>query len=91
MSEEQNVETLERYFKTSERQDPLAFVELLHDDYIEEFPQSGERIRGKDNWLKMAENYLGLPSLDHSYKLSGDLAVIELTVEYGDSACVPAR
>jgi ketosteroid isomerase-like protein len=56
MSEEQNVETLERYFKTSERQDPLAFVELLHDDYIEEFPQSGERIRGKDNWRKKAEN-----------------------------------
>lgn len=34
----------------------------------------------------MAENYPGLPSLlDHSYKLSGDLGVIELTVDYGGS------
>ena len=84
MSEQQNRETLERYFETFERQDPLAFVELLHDDYVEEFPQSGERIRGKDNWRKIAENYPGLPTLaDHSYKLSGNLGVIELTVEYG--------
>ncbi len=83
MSEQQNRETLERYFETFERQDPGAFVELLHDDYIEEFPQSGERIRGKDNWQKMAENYPGLPSLiDHSYKISGDLAVIEMTFNY---------
>jgi hypothetical protein len=84
VSEQQNRDTVERYFETFERQDPGAFVELLHDDYVEEFPQSGERIRGKDNWQKMAENYPGLPSLvDHSYKISGDLAVIELTVDYG--------
>jgi SnoaL-like domain len=84
VSEQQNRETLERYFETFERQDPAAFVEFLHDDYVEEFPQSGERIRGKDNWRMMAENYPGLPTLaDHSYKISGDLAVIEITVEYG--------
>ena len=46
MSEQQNRDALERYFETFERQDPGAFVELLHDDYVEEFPQSGERIRG---------------------------------------------
>ncbi len=38
MSEQQNREALERYFQTFERQDPGAFVELLHDDYVEEFP-----------------------------------------------------
>jgi hypothetical protein len=76
VSEQQNRETLERYFETFERQEPVAFVEFLHDDYIEEFPQSGERIHGKDNRRKIAENYPGLPSMiDHSYKLSGDLAV----------------
>ncbi len=53
VSEQQNRETLERFFETFEHQDPLAFVEFLHDDYIEEFPQSGERIRGKDNWRKI--------------------------------------
>ena len=46
MSEQQNRDALERYFETFERQYPGAFVELLHDDYVEEFPQSGERIRG---------------------------------------------
>jgi ketosteroid isomerase-like protein len=56
VSEQQIRDTLERYFETFERQDPGAFVELLHDDYVEEFPQSGERIRGKDNWRKKAEN-----------------------------------
>jgi hypothetical protein len=84
VSEQQARETLQRYFETFERQDPGAFVELLHDDYVEEFPQSGEWIRGKDNWQGMAENYPGLPTLvDHSYKIGGDLAVVELTVEYG--------
>jgi hypothetical protein len=86
MSEQQNRDTLERYFQALEQQDLDAMEELLHDDYVEEYPQSGERIRGKDNWRKMAENYPGLPSLiDHSYKISGDLAVIELTVDYGGS------
>ena len=84
MSERPNRDTVERYFETFELQDPGAFVELLHDDYVEEFPQSGERIRGKDNRRTMAENYPGLPTLvDHSYKLSGDLAIIEMTVDYG--------
>jgi len=56
VSEQQIRDTLERYFETFERQDPGAFVELLHVVVVEEFPQSGERIRGKDNWRKKAEN-----------------------------------
>lgn len=84
MSEQQNREALERRFEAFERHDIDAFIELLADDYVEEYPQSGERIRGKDNRRKIPENYPdGLPSLiDHSYKISGDLAVIETTLEY---------
>jgi ketosteroid isomerase-like protein len=83
MSEQQNRDTLERYFQAFERQDLDAMEELLHDDYVEEYPQSGERIRGKDNWRKIAENYPGLPNMtDHSYVLSGDLGVMKMTVEY---------
>jgi ketosteroid isomerase-like protein len=83
MSEQQNRDTLERYFQAFERQDLDAMEELLHDDYVEEYPQSGERIRGKDNWRKIAENYPGLPNVtDHSYVLSGDLGVMKMTVEY---------
>ena len=87
MSEQQNRDVLERLFEAFQRQDLDAFVELLDDeyvdDYVEEYPQSGERIRGKDNRRKIAENYPGLPNLtNHSYKISGDLAVIEMTLEY---------
>jgi ketosteroid isomerase-like protein len=83
MSEQQNRDTLERYFQAFERQDLDAMEELLHDDYVEEYPQSGERIRGKDNWRMIAENYPGLPNMtDHSYVLSGDLGVMKMTVEY---------
>jgi ketosteroid isomerase-like protein len=83
MSEQQNRDTLERYFQAFERQDLDAMEELLYDDYVEEYPQSGERIRGKDNWRKIAENYPGLPNMtDHSYVLSGDLGVMKMTLEY---------
>jgi len=83
MSEQQNRDTLERYFQALEQQDLDAMEELLHDDYVEEYPQSGERIRGKDNWRKIAENYPGLPNMtDHSYVLSGDLGVMKMTLEY---------
>ena len=83
MSEQQNRDALERYFQVFEQQDLDAMEELLHDDYVEEYPQSGERIRGKDNWRKIAENYPSLPNMtDHSYVLSGDLGVMKMTLEY---------
>ena len=87
MSEQQNRNILERLFEVYEHHDLDAYFELLDDeyvdDYVEEYPQSGERIRGKANRRKIAENYPGLPNLtEHSYKISGDLAVIEMTLEY---------
>ncbi len=85
VSEQQNRATLERFFDVFSRHDFDEMIQfIMHDDYVEEFPQSDERIRGKDNWRKLAENYPGLPKLiDHSYKLREDLAVIEMTLEYG--------
>ena len=83
VSEQQNRDALERYFKAFERRDLDAFAELFHDDYVEEYPQSGERIRGKQNARAVNENYPGLPSLiNRSYNISGDLGVMELTLEY---------
>jgi ketosteroid isomerase-like protein len=84
MSEQQNRDTLERYRQAFfERQDIDAIADLMHDDYVEEYPQSGERIRGKDNARAVYGSYPALPTLiDYSYKLSGDLAIIEMTLEY---------
>ena len=83
MSEQENREVLERFFEAFERRDIDALADLVHDDYVEEYPQSGERIRGKQNVRAVTENYPGLPSLiDHSYVLSGDLGVMKMTLEY---------
>jgi hypothetical protein len=58
-------------------------AELMHDDYLEEYPQSGERIRGKHNARGVHENYPSMPNLiDFSYSISGDLAVVEMVVDY---------
>jgi ketosteroid isomerase-like protein len=83
MSEQENRDTLERFFEAFERRDLDALDGLVHDDYIEEYPQSGERIRGKDNARAVNENYPGLPSLiNRSYNISGNLGVMEMTLEY---------
>ena len=66
-----------------ERQYIDAIDDLMHDDYVEEYPQSGERIRGKDNARTIYENYPGIPNLiDYSYRLDGDLAVVEMILDY---------
>jgi len=84
VSEQENRDTLERYRQEFfERQDIDAIADLMHDDYVEEYPQSGEKIRGKDNVRTVYENYPGLPALiDYSYRLNGDLAAVEVSLEY---------
>jgi limonene-1,2-epoxide hydrolase len=83
VSEQENRDAVERYFQAFERQDLDAMEKLLHEDYVEEYPQSGERIRGKQNWRSVTENYPGLPNMtDHSSVLSGDLGVLKMTLEY---------
>ncbi len=39
-------------------------MQLLHPDFVEEWPQSGERIRGKANLRAILENYPGGVSLE---------------------------
>ena len=64
MSKQENRDILERYRQGFfERQNIDAIDDLMHDDYVEEYPQSGERIRGNDNARMFYENYLGIPNL----------------------------
>ena len=85
MSEQENRDTIERYFQAFEQGDLDAIAELMHDDYVEEFPQSGERIHGKQDARSVLENFPGgLPNLvDHSYVVSRDLGVMKMTLDYG--------
>ena len=84
MSEQENRDTLERYFQTLETHDLDTMEGLLHDDFVEEYPQSGERIRGKQTFRTVAENRPGgLPNTDvYSIKHNGDLGIGEILFEY---------
>ena len=83
MSEQQNRDTLERFLEAFSRQDLDAIAELMHDDVVEEYPQSGERIRGKDNVRALYESHPGLPKLvDYNFEVSGELSVLEAILEY---------
>jgi len=57
---------------------------LLTPDFVQEWPQSGERIRGPDNAMAVNENYPGLPTFAlRRIVEGGDLVVAETTLSYG--------
>ena len=83
MSEQHNREALESYLQAVERHDLDGMEGVLDEDYVKEYPQSGERIRGRQNWRFIVESYPGPPNItDHSYVISGDLGVLKMTFEY---------
>src|SRR5215208_1544935 len=83
VSEQQNRDAIERFFEAFERGDVDVLDDIVHDDYVEEYPQSGARIRGKHNLRAVNENYPGMPTMiEHSYVLSGDLGVMKMTLDY---------
>lgn len=54
-----NRQIVDRYVRAMTEVDLDAVDELLHHDVIVEFPQSGERIRGRANRRATMENYPG--------------------------------
>jgi hypothetical protein len=54
-------ELFERWIDAVNRQDHAALRTMLHPDYVDEMPQSGERTVGVDNLIAILENY---PSMD---------------------------
>ena len=76
-----------------------AFSKALHEmaaeDVVNEFPQSGERFRGRDNIMAMNQNYSGSTGTKPTSKLRrmlkpGEAWVIEGTIDYGDGTRVSA-
>ena len=80
---------LERHWAASAAGDQDAEHEIYHDDAIVEYPQSGERIRGRHNVQALRSHHPGKPS---GFKIkrivgSGNVWVTEYTIEYkGQSA-----
>ena len=48
---------VERFWETMQTNDFRAVGELLHDEYVLEWPQTGERIRGRENFVAVNENF----------------------------------
>lgn len=59
MTEPSGREVIERFAKAIADKDFDAQAALIADDYVEEMPQSGERILGKANWYRMIRGYPG--------------------------------
>lgn len=78
----------EAFWDALARSDWDAAAGMLHDDYVEEWPQSGERIVGRDDALAVNRNFPGgLPSMWVRRVVSdGDLAVLEVTLTYADGS-----
>jgi ketosteroid isomerase-like protein len=60
----------------------------LHDDFVQEWPQSGERIIGRDNAMAIEQHFPGgLPTMRFRRTLAGgDLAVLEVELTYADGS-----
>jgi hypothetical protein len=54
---------VEDYWRALERNDLRGATAYLAEGFIEDWPQSGERIHGPENWLKMAENHPTFPTV----------------------------
>ncbi len=92
-----NAALIERYRAAMESGDLMqlstAVTELASDDFVEEWPQSGERIVGRDAFIKINESYEGATGSSPKMSLrrisgEGDLYVIEGTIDYGDGTPV---
>ena len=54
-----NREIAERFIASLEARDWEAWAALLHPDVVYEIPQSRERIRGRDRYLRFNQEYPG--------------------------------
>lgn len=54
---QESKQVVERFWAAMQTNDFKAAGEYLHDDYILEWPQSGERIRGRANFVAVNEHY----------------------------------
>ena len=59
MSEKSNREVIDRYARATVERDLDTLDQLRHADYVSEYPQSGERIRGPQNARAILDNYPG--------------------------------
>jgi ketosteroid isomerase-like protein len=81
-------ELIERHYDGLLAGDEAAFTALVHPDFVQEWPQSGERVRGQEACLAIARNYPGGPPRITVGRISGegDHWVVEGTSRYPDGS-----
>ena len=52
-----NLQVVANFWAAMQANDFRAAGEILHDDYVLDWPQSGERIRARDNFVAVNEHY----------------------------------
>lgn len=57
MAEETSGRVVERYWQAMNTNDWVATSALLHDDFALDYPQSGERFRGRENFVALNGDY----------------------------------
>jgi ketosteroid isomerase-like protein len=91
-----NSEAIQRFRDAVQSGDMASMTALIDDlatdDFVQEWPQSGERIR-RENSKKLAEQYSEQTGTSPKMQLkgireSGDLVVIEGTIDYGNGVPV---
>ena len=86
MSKEVGKEIIQQFWKTMAANDFKGAAECLHDDYVLEWPQSGERIRGRTNFVAVNENYPAHGQWNftvHRILADGDQVVSDVSVTDG--------
>lgn len=75
---------IQEHFEAVQRGDPEKIAALLADDFVQDWPQSGERVRGREACVRIYANYPGGgPSVTVKRILgSGDLWVVEADADY---------
>jgi hypothetical protein len=86
MGEQDGRQVAEKLWKALQAGDWDTAGGYLHDDFVQEWPQSGERIVGRDNAIAIERSFPGgLPTMRFRRTLAGgDLAVLEVELTYAD-------
>jgi SnoaL-like domain len=76
----------EKLWRTLQAGDWETAGGCLHGDFVQEWPQSGERIVGRDNAIAIEQRFPGgLPTMRSRRTVAdGDLAVVEVELTYAD-------
>jgi hypothetical protein len=88
MSEQQIRAVLDRHWAASAAGDLVAEHDIYHEYAVCDYPQSGERICGRENLKSLRGHHPGLPSGFSVLRISGsqNLWVTEYVINYGARA-----